>query len=112
MLIRRLSLKAVKREGKLYTCEEWIEEYYENRRSKDHNSIFNGRKVFDETQGELSVTMAAEELGLGRTHIQYYLKTGRLKGFRKGHYWVILRTELERFMDEELEDVKDVSQNA
>lgn len=112
MLIRRLSLKAVKRDGKLYTCEQWIEEYYENRRSKDLHSIFNGRKVFNEAEGELSVNMVAKRLGVDRTHVQYYLETGRLKGFRKGHYWVILATELERFISEEMEDRVDVSQNA
>ena len=112
MLIRRLSLKAVKRNGKLYTCEEWIEEYYENRRSKDHNSIFNGRKVFDEDKGELSVSMVARELGVGRSHIEYYLSTGRLKSFRKGKYHVILRTELERFKIEDLEEKQDIAQNA
>lgn len=110
MLIRRLSLKAVRRNGKLYTCEEWIEQYYENRRSKDHNSIFNGRKVFSD--GELSVTMVAKELGLDRSHIQYYLATGRLKSFRKGKYHVILRTELERFMSEEMEVKEAISENA
>ena len=112
MLIRRLSLKAVKRSGKLYTCQEWIEEYYENRRSKDHNSIFNGRKVFDESAGELSATMCANELGLTKSHIQYYLETGRLKSFRKGAYHVILREELDRFIAEELIDYKDAEKNA
>ena len=112
MLIRRLSLKAVKRGGKLYTCEEWIEEYYENRRSKDLHSIFNGRKVFNEAQGELSMNMVAKELGVGKSHVQYYLETGRLKSIRRGKYHVILRPELERFISEEMEERKDISQNA
>jgi hypothetical protein len=112
MLIRRLSLKAVKRGGKLYTCEQWIEEYYENRRSKDLHSIFNGRKVFNEAEGELSVAMVAKQLGVGKTHVQYYLETGRLKSIRRGTYHVILRPELERFIAEELEDCEDISQNA
>lgn len=112
MLIRRLSLRSVKKGRRLYTCQEWIEEYYENRRSKDLHSIFNGRKVFDEAGGELSVNMVAKELGLDRAHIQYYLDTGRLKSIRKGKYHVILRSELERFMSEDMEERKDVSQNA
>jgi hypothetical protein len=101
MLIRRLSLKAVKVNEKWHTCEEWIEEYYDNKRSKDLHSVFNGRKVFDPERGELSVNMVAKELGVVKTAVQYYLETGRLKSIRKGHYHVILRPELERFMAEE-----------
>ncbi len=96
----------------MYTCEQWIEEYYENKRSKDLHSFFNGRKVFDESRGELSVSMVASELGVAKTNINYYIKTGRLKTFRKGHYHVVLRSEFERFIAEELQHNEVVSQNA
>ena len=56
--------------------------------------------------------MCANELGVGKSHVQYYLETGRLKSFRKGHYHVILRSELDRFIAEELETIKEVSHNA
>ena len=111
-LIRRLSLKAVKRCDKLYTCEEWIEEYYENKRSKEVHSIFNGRRVFDPALGELSVRTVAKELGVHEKCVNYYITTGRLKVTRKGHYLVIAREELQRFISEEMEDVEDVAQNA
>lgn len=106
-LIRRLSLRSVRKNDKLMTCEEWIEEYQENKRSKDLHSTFNGRKVFDSARGELSMNMVAENLGVHKTMVMYYIKTGRLKSTRKGAYHVILDTELERFKAEELEHVEE-----
>jgi hypothetical protein len=106
-LIRRLSLKAVRKNDKLLTCEEWIEEYQENKRSKDLHSTFNGRKVFDSSRGELSMNMIADALGVHKTMVMYYIKTGRLRSTRKGAYHVILDTELERFKAEELEHVEE-----
>ena len=100
-MIRRLSLKAVKRDGKLYTCEEWIDEYQLNKRNKDFHSIFNGRRVFDPEKGELSMQMVCQELGVCKTTVMYYIHTGRLKTSRKGHYYVIARSELNRFKAEE-----------
>jgi hypothetical protein len=107
-MIRRLSLKAVKRQGKIYTCDEWIEEFYENKRSKDLHSIFNGRKVFDPEKGELSLRMVYEELGVAKTSALYYIQSGRLKATRKGHYYVIDRVELDRFKAEDLKSVEEV----
>lgn len=106
-LIRRLSLKAVKRCDKLYTCEEWIEEYYEHKRSKEVHSIFNGRKVFDPALGELSVRTVAKELGVHEKCVNYYINTGRLRVMRKGYYLVIMREELNRFIAEELEGAEE-----
>jgi hypothetical protein len=108
-LIRRLSLKAKKVDDKWHTCEEWIEEYYENKRSKDLHSIFNGRKVFNSL--ELSANMVAEELGVHKNSVIYYIRTGRLKSFRRGQYHVVDRAELDRFIAEEMCE-KDVEQNA
>lgn len=82
------------------TCEEWIEEYYENKRSKDVHSIWNGRKVFDPEKGELSLNMVAKELGLAKPTMYYYIHSGKLKSSRKGHYVVVLRDDLEKFKAE------------
>lgn len=100
-MIRRLSLKAIRRDGKLYTCEEWIDDYQLHKRDKDFHSIFNGRKVFDPEKGELSLQMVCAELGVSKTTVIYYIHTGRLKSSRKGHYYVIARSELNRFKVEE-----------
>lgn len=94
------------------TCEEWIDEYHENKRSKDLHSVFNGRKVFDEAEGELSIAMCAKELGVAKCNVNYYVRTGRLRTFRKGAYHVILRSEFERFVREEMTDTQEVANNA
>jgi len=110
LLIRRLSLKAVKRGGKWHTCEEWIEEYYENKRSKEHHSIFNGRKVFNEN--ELSVQTVSDELGITVAGVHYHINSGNLKSMQKGAYHVILRSDLEEFKGKKDFYVKDKVNNA
>jgi hypothetical protein len=97
LLIRRLSLKAVKVNGKWHTCEEWIELYYENKGSKQLHSMFNGRKVFDEARGELSSQTVADELGISKQCVSYHIKAGNIKSTEKGGYIVILRSDLEEF---------------
>lgn len=96
MLIRRLSLKAKKIKGKYHTTKEWIAEYQNNKRSKDHNSIFNGRKVFNHRNGILSVSMVAKDLNVARCTVIYWIKTGKLKAYRTGHYYVIYLKDLQK----------------
>lgn len=102
-LVRRLSLKAKKVEGKLYTCQEWIDEYYDDYRSKQLHSTFNGRRVFDHSRGEYSILDAAKILDMNFKNIEYYVRTGKLKSIRKGCYVVIMKEELDRFAAEEME---------
>ena len=109
--MRRLSLKSIKRDGKLYTCQEWIDDYYDKFRSKDYHSIFNGRKVFDPEKGELSLAMVAKELDIAKTTVMYYVNSGRLKTFRKGAYYVVYEHELERFKDMEFRRYEELQQN-
>lgn len=109
-LIRRLALKAVKRGRVLYTCEEWIENYYENWHSKDLHSTFNGRKVFDREKGELSKNMVVEDYGLPHTSIDFWIRIGKLKTVRKGSYHVIMRPEIERFIAEDLKHYEMVNE--
>jgi len=112
-MIRRLSLKSKKIDGKLYTCDQWIEEFLENKRNKDFHSIFNGRKVFDPDKGELSLSMVAKELNLAKRTLFYYIHSGKLKSHRKGHYIVVLRENLEQFKVAQWGDKYDIkSKNA
>lgn len=89
------------------TCDEWIEEFYENKRSKDLHSIWNGRRVFDPEKGELSLNMVAAELGLAKPTMYYYIHSGKLKSYRKGHYVVVMRDDLERFKVEHYRSEKE-----
>ena len=38
-------------------------------------------------------------LSVGRQSIQYYLRTGRIKGIKLSRKWYIPRVELDRFLD-------------
>ena len=58
------------------------------------------------------MNMIADALGVHKTMVMYYIKTGRLRSTRKGAYHVILDTELERFKAEELEHVEQEQLNA
>ncbi len=112
MLIRRLSLKSVTVDKRLYTTIEWIEEYYAHRRSKDHHSLFNGRKVFDAEKGELSINMVAKEMGLHKASVDYYVRTGKLKTIRRGTYHVVLRKDLEAFLLEKYGNHMEIAKDA
>jgi len=108
-LIKRLSLKAVKKNGKILTTKAWIDEYYTNKRSKCLHSIYNGRKVFSREKGDLSVSMVMKDLNLSRTTVFHYINNGRLKTYRKGHYHVIRQEELERFVEQEYRGHKELT---
>lgn len=112
MLIRRLSLKSVTVDNRLYTCLEWIEEYQKNKRSKDHNSLFNGRKVFDPEKGELSAQMVSKELNVHVASVHYYIKTGQLNTVRKGSYHVIMREDLANFVSKKWGNIQEIAKDA
>lgn len=94
--IRYGSLQATKRLDRLYTTQEWIDAYRENLGSKQLHSTFNGRKRFNEEKGELSMRMAADRLGVPVHIVQWMITQGRIKGFKRGAFWVIPEEQLTR----------------
>lgn len=59
--------------------------------------------MFDRDRGELSKNMVVEDYGLPHTAIDFWIRVGKLKTVRKGHYHVIMKPELERFLAEDLQ---------
>lgn len=96
-LIRWQSLKAVKVNGKLHTCVEWIEEYQATKDNRQLHSTYNGRKVYDEEKGLFSLKTVCEQTGLSRPTLDFHMSTGRLKTRRKGMYYVVTKESLDNF---------------
>ncbi len=105
-LIKRVALRSVRRQNKMMTCQEWIEEYYEHVNSKEHHASINGRKIFTEDKPYYSLTAASEMLGIHRTSLFYHIKLGHVKAMKVKNYLAIPAAEVERLMaqnDKELE---------
>lgn len=58
--------------------------------------------MFDHARGEYSIIDMAEQYGVNPKSIDYWILTGRLKTIRKGAYHVIMKDEMERFMQQEI----------
>lgn len=48
---------------------------------------------------DYSVSEMVEATGLNKRTLQGYLKTGKLKGYKKGNRWFIPKTEIEKFQE-------------
>ncbi len=49
---------------------------------------------------ELSVTQAAEVMGVSRSAVQQLVMRGRLPARRIGHVWIIRRADLDAYIEE------------
>lgn len=83
--------------GVKHTCPEYIQEYWSALHSKQEHSVFNGRPVYDESRGELSVEMCARQLGVERCSVHFACRTGRLKCIRRGRYFVVTQEDLNNY---------------
>lgn len=106
--IWRKALKKRKIDKQTFTSDEWIEEYMAELHSKQTHSSYNGRKVFDQDKGELSIKMVAERLQTSEFCISWHIKHGRIQAYRKGTYWVIPEAQLIR-VQQVLEEYRNIA---
>lgn len=96
--IRRNVIKATRIEGQIYTTLEWLKDYESKKHNKSWHARFNGRPVFSEEKGELSVEMCAKRLNVGRMFVLNKILNGQLPAMRRGHYYVIRQAQLEELI--------------
>lgn len=95
----RKVLKCKRNGRRVWTTQEWLEEYLAHWRSKQEHSMFNGEKVFNKEKGHYSAIMAGEYLGVKPQLIYDMVKEGKLKHLKKGYFTVIQKEELDRMKD-------------
>ena len=89
LAIRLKRLKAYKHDEKWQVFMTDLKEYDAKRFSRIHHSKFNGKLIFDETKGYLSIDGAAKKLGIHKQKLYYAARKGVLKATRKNSAWVI-----------------------
>ncbi|HXF90940.1 MAG TPA: helix-turn-helix domain-containing protein [Candidatus Nitrosotenuis sp.] len=97
--IRQKKLRASK-EGYQWRIDLKDLQQYEFMRWSRDLSIYDGRPLYDKSEGEYSVKQAAEKLGMPFQHVYYAARLGRIKSFRKGNAIVIKEQDIENYRRE------------
>ena len=93
--IRRKALQAKKRDGVLYTTDDWIGHYLQNLHSKQLHACYNGAKTFSEKNGEYSAKYVAKKFGMTEFQVYFNIRQGKIRAYKKGMYWIIPIEEME-----------------
>lgn len=107
--VKQRGLKATKKNGAWYITREDLDAYRSNKYNRDLRKEENGEYVFDMDKGHFSIQQVCKVLSatLGRPysiqHLYYLLRTGKLKGFRKGAAWVIAKEDAIDLLERERE---------
>jgi hypothetical protein len=99
--MKRYVIKSKKIDGVLHTTPEWLDEYLKMKDCKDHHARWNGRPVFDEEKGLLSVNMVAARLGMARMNVLNRIMRGEICAIRRGSYYVIPQAQLDLYLQEQ-----------
>lgn len=96
--LRKGKIKADKDGRKWKISKADLNAYRANKYNRDER-IYNGEMVFDMEKGHFSVHQVSKVISstLGHAYppqkIYYFIRTGRLKAFRKGPAWVIAKED-------------------
>lgn len=86
-----------------------VDEYRANKYNRDLRTM-EGEPIFDLEKGHLSVNHVSKTIAamLRRPypvqHIYYLLRTGELKGFKKGGTWVISKDDAKALYEKEIQE--------
>ncbi len=106
LAIKHRGLKATKMNGKWNITVDDLNDYRTGKYNRDLRKD-NGEYIFDVERGHFSVPQVCKVLSssLGRIYslqrIYYLLRTGQLKGFRRGKAWIVERSDAIALLEEE-----------
>ena len=104
--IRKKQLVATMKDNRWHILRADYDNYRANKYNRDKR-IFENEPVYDLEKGHFSVHQVVRVFSetLGRAyslqHIYYLLRTGQIKGFKKGSSWVILKEDATKLLDME-----------
>ena len=105
--MKHRGLPARKVRGRWFLYKDDLDSYRANKYNRDMRKI-DGEYVFDPDKGHFSVPQVQKIISatLGRPyscqHLYYMLRTGQLKGFRKGAAWVISKDDAAALLETEM----------
>lgn len=105
--IKKGTLKGILINRKWYVSRKDLDDYRGNKYNPDLKKR-EGELVFDMDKGHFSVQHVAKVIShaLGHEysfqHLYYLLRTGQVRGFRKGRAWVIAKEEAIQLLEIEL----------
>lgn len=103
MAIKKKLLRATRNGRKWQLSSVDIQEYLESKFDRSKRKDESGNLYFDIEEGYFSApqvqVLLSKELGhISMARVYYLLKTGRIKGLKKGVSWIVTRKELENFI--------------
>lgn len=105
MAIKKGKLKVIKKGGRWFTTEEYIRSYQSNKYNGEERKL-NGESVFDPSNGIYSINRAMHDFNekyknnqKNKQKIYHALRTGKLKGYRKGSSWIIMHQDAMNFWE-------------
>jgi excisionase family DNA binding protein len=95
--IKRGTLRCKRMHNMIYTTEEWLKEFKEDKAKNTEKVKIGGKKVFSSSR--CTVKKAAVILGIPPHHLYFMLRQGKVKSERIGRYYVIPIEEVEKAKD-------------
>lgn len=89
LAIKLKRLKAYRHNDRWKVFLTDLKSYDDKRFSRVYHSTVNGKPVFDESKGIVSVERAAQLINVPRQKLYYAIRSGKLKATRKKAAWVV-----------------------
>lgn len=103
LAIREKKLAAYLRDDKWRILRVDLDEYDKNRYCR-LRSVHEGKLIFDESKGNLSISQAAEMIGVDKQKLYYAARTGILKAKRTRCSWVVSMKDLMKYQEKYLKN--------
>lgn len=106
--IKKNRITANKISGKWHISREDLDRYRASKYNGDNRKVL-GYRIFDLEKGHYSVHIVGKLISeqLGRhfpiQRIYYLLRTGQVKGFKKGAAWVVTKEDALKLLENELD---------
>lgn len=99
--IKKRKLKAHKDNSRWEITPEDLETYRQEKYSRSH-SLFEGKLLFDKSQGLYSVRDVAKKLNIPVQKVYYSIRAGLMKATQKRSAWVIHEDEIKSYQEKQL----------
>ena len=75
-----------------------LNDYDEKKYSREHHSLHEGKPIYDEKRGLISVDKASKLIEVPRQKLYYAIRANKLKAEKKNAAWVVQISELYRYL--------------
>lgn len=99
LAIRENKLKTFKdhKNDRLLVLQSDLKRYVDNKYSRKERAFFEGKPLYDEKAGELTMQMAADRIGVDRQTLYHACRKGMLKYIRRSTAMIVREEDLNSY---------------